>query len=88
MSEVYRFRREMLPDWLVWELEHRGLIEFDLESLTREQNRILSLLLNLYDMVREGLVEVVFDGKSEPKYRISEKGRKMIGEDEHVFRKR
>jgi hypothetical protein len=28
MGEVWRFVREKLPDWLAWELEHDGLMEF------------------------------------------------------------
>jgi hypothetical protein len=83
MGEVWRFVREKLPDWLAWELEHSGLMEFDLDSLTPRQDEKLTLLLYLRDLVEAGLVEVDFDGRSPPKFRITKQGayfvRKFLG---------
>jgi hypothetical protein len=74
MGEVYKFDLEKLPDWLAWELERDGLMEFDLDSLTSRQDEKLTLLLLLRDLVEAGLAEVDFDGRSPPKFRITKQG--------------
>jgi hypothetical protein len=74
MGEVYKFDLEKLPDWLAWELVENNLVEFDLDSLTPKQDRKLTLLLLLRDLVEAGLVEVKFDGRSPPRFGITRQG--------------
>jgi len=79
MGEVYRFSRERLPDWFLWELNQENIpLEFDLDLLTEEQEKHLCLIINLYSLAKNGFVEVIFDGVNPPRFRITEKGLKLI----------
>jgi len=75
MNEVYRISHKM-PNWLRAEFANARIpIEFSYEELTDEQKFTVAVLIEIYKMVEDGVLEVIFDPKrdSVPRYRLKQK---------------
>ena len=75
MNEVYRISHKM-PNWLRAEFADVGIpIEFKYEELTDEQKFTVAFLTEIYKLVEDGILEVIFDPTKDsvPRYRLKQK---------------